>query len=258
MDLALKERVAFIAGSSRGIGKAIARSFLREGARVVISGRGKEYVDQAANEFRDEFGSDSIIGIAGDLTDAEVIQRSLEQVSEKWGRIDIAVANIGSGSAKVGWQSDAAAWSGVFAINFFSATALLKEAIPYLARNGRGSAVIVSSIVGVEATNAPLAYSSAKAALLNYSKNLSRVVSSLGVRVNVVAPGNILFEGGTWETHVKNRPDEVAQYIKSEVPLSRFGTPEEIANFVVFLSSPNAAFATGTCIVIDGGQTRTI
>ena len=258
MNLDLKERIAFIAGSSRGIGKAISRSFLQEGARVVISGRQKEAVDLTAGELQNEFNHDSIISIVGDLTDTETIQKSLRKVAEKWGGIDVVVANIGSGTAKMGWQLNVSDWASVFALNFFGTTTLMNEAIPYLAKRGRSSAVIVSSIAGVEGTNAPLAYSSAKAALLNYGKNLSRIVASDGIRVNVVAPGNILFEGGSWEKHVKNRPEEVAHYIKAEVPMARFGKPEEIADFVVFLSSSRASFATGSCIVVDGGQTRAI
>ena len=258
MNLALKEHVAFIAGSSQGIGKAIARSFLHEGARVVISGRRKEIADQTSREFQEEFGLNSILTLVGDLTNAETIRTSLQRVSDQWGAIDSVVANIGSGTAKTGWQLDAADWSRVFDVNFFGTTCLLQEAMPFLAKNGKGSVVIISSIAGVEATNAPLGYSSAKAALLNYGKNLSRLVAPLGIRVNLVAPGNILFQNGSWEKHLKDRPEDVAHYIKSEVPLARFGTPEEIADFVVFLSSPKASFATGMCVVVDGGQTRTI
>jgi 3-oxoacyl-[acyl-carrier protein] reductase len=110
----------------------------------------------------------------------------------------------------------------------------------------------------VESTPAPLPYSAAKAALINYAKNVSRLVGTNQVRVNCVAPGNILFPGGSWERHIEQRHDEVMNYIRTEVPLGRFGTPEEIADLVVFLSSDRASFITGACVIADGGQTRGI
>jgi len=112
--------------------------------------------------------------------------------------------------------------------------------------------------VGLESTSAPLPYSAAKAALVNYGKNLARQVGPSNVRVNCVAPGNILFPGGSWDRHLSERRDEVLHLINVEVPLQRFGRPEEIADLIVFLSSDRAAFITGACIVADGGQTRSL
>jgi 3-oxoacyl-[acyl-carrier protein] reductase len=134
---------------------------------------------------------------------------------------------------------------------------LAQAAIPYLQRRG-GSILFIGSIVGVEATAAPLPYSAAKAALANYSKNLSRAVAEYGIRVNCLAPGNVLFPGGSWERHLNERREEVEDMISREVPQKRFGTPEEIAEFAAYLVSPRAGFATGGCYVIDGGQTRRI
>ena len=121
---------------------------------------------------------------------------------------------------------------------------------------GSGNILFIASIVGVEATPAPLPYSAAKAALINYSKNLARQVAREGVRVNCVAPGNILFPGGTWERHLERDRAAVTKKIEDEVPMGRFGTPEEIAGLAVFLCSPRASFITGSCFVADGGQTR--
>jgi 3-oxoacyl-[acyl-carrier protein] reductase len=121
-----------------------------------------------------------------------------------------------------------------------------------------GSIVFISSIVGVEATPAPLPYSAAKAALLNYSKNLSRAVADKKIRVNSIAPGNILFPGGSWEKHLAARRASVEELIAKEVPQKRFGTPEEIAALATFLCSDVSGFATGACYVMDGGQTRSL
>jgi 3-oxoacyl-[acyl-carrier protein] reductase len=140
-------------------------------------------------------------------------------------------------------------------LNFFSSVRLAQAAIPYMQVSG-GSIILVSSIVGIEATPAPLPYSAAKAALINYGKNLSRAVAEHKIRVNTIAPGNVLFPGGTWEKHLANRRESVEAYITAEVPMNRFGTPQEISNIVVFLASPAANFVTGGCYVVDGGQTR--
>ena len=113
-----------------------------------------------------------------------------------------------------------------------------------------------SSIAGCEALSAPLPYSAAKAALINVTKNLSRMVGSHGIRVNAVAPGNVLFPGGSWEKKLTENREFFEEYIRREVPLQRFGRAEEVADAVVYLASERASFMTGACVVLDGGQTR--
>jgi 3-oxoacyl-[acyl-carrier protein] reductase len=257
MDLLVKDQVAFVAGSSRGIGKAIAVALLREGSRVCITGRDATVLHQAAVELRSAFPNASLMEFAGDLTSTPVIASALDVVSREWGRLDILVANLGSGSGKPGWKQDEAEWERLFNLNFFGSVRLAQAAIPHLQARG-GSVLFISSIVAVEATPAPLPYTAAKAALLNYAKNLSRILAPDNIRVNCIAPGNILFPGGSWERHLNNRRESVERYIEQEVPVKRFGAPEEIADFAAFVVSPVAKFATGACFVVDGGQTRTI
>ena len=256
MNLELQEQVAFIAGSSRGIGKAIARGFLREGSRVVITGRNAESLHRCEAELGNEFSPERVISIPGDMTDRVTIRLALANVRERWGRIDCLVANIGSGRGTPGWQVDDDAWQQGFETNFHAAVRVVTETLREMTTAKRGSIVIISSIVGVESTPAPLAYSCAKAALHALTKNLSRQVAGDGIRVNAIAPGNILFEGGSWEKHLEARRDSVLQYIATEVPMQRFGKPEEIADLAVFLCSNRATFVTGACVVADGGQTR--
>lgn len=258
MDLELTDKVAFIAGSSRGIGHEIAHRFLREGARVVISGREKEHVERTGDELAAQFGREKILQLVGDLTHADFIRDSIEKVLSAWGKIDALVANIGSGRAAPGWQFEPEEWMRIYEVNLFGSMRLTQALLPHFVKNKEGSMVLIGSIAGIEATKAPLGYGSAKAALAHYGKNLARQLGAEGVRVNVVAPGNILFPGGTWETHLYERQEQVTRYIESEVPLRRFGKPEEIADFVVFLCSPRASFATGMILAIDGGQVRSI
>jgi 3-oxoacyl-[acyl-carrier protein] reductase len=256
MDFQLTDRVAIVAGSSRGIGRAIAYTLLQEGCRVCITGRDPIALNEASQDLRAKF-RDRVFAIPGDLTDTSAIDGALTTVNRMWGGPDILIANVGSGTGKPGWQQDQQEWERLFNLNFYGSVRLAQAGIPYLQPRG-GSILFIGSIVALEATPAPLPYSAAKAALVNYSKNLSRAVAQYGIRVNYLAPGNVSFPGGSWERHLKERREEVERYIATEVPQKRFATPEEIAGFAAYLVSPNAAFATGACFIMDGGQTRRI
>jgi 3-oxoacyl-[acyl-carrier protein] reductase len=213
-------------------------------------------LSKALAEFEAEFGKEFAISFCGDLTDSTMIEQALRKTHELWRRLDVVVANLGSGSGKTGWQLESDEWERLFQLNFWGSVNLAQSAIPLLAENQHGALLFIASITGVEATPAPLPYSAAKAALINYSKNLAGQVAKLGVRVNCIAPGNVLFPGGTWESHLKKDKNKVMQMIDSSVPLARFGTPEEIADIAVFLCSDAATFITGACLKADGGQTK--
>lgn len=256
MDLQLRDRVAFVAGSTKGIGRAIASALLAEGCRVCITGRDTDALGEATRALAAQF-EDKVLGIPGDMTDRGTIDSAFAAVCRKWGGLDILIANIGTGRGKPGWQQESAEWERLFNLNFFGSVRLAQSVIPYLQTRG-GSILFVASIVAFEATPAPLPYSAAKAALVNYSKNLSRMLASTGIRVNCLAPGNVLFDGGSWDHRLKQSREDVERYISTEVPQRRFGTPEEIAKFAAYLVSPASAFATGGCYVMDGGQTRRV
>ena len=126
--------------------------------------------------------------------------------------------------------------------------------LPLLEAAG-GNLLFIASITGLEAFGAPVDYSTAKAALIAFSKNLARKMGPRGVRVNALAPGNVIFPGGDWDQKKTDDPARVEGMLRASVPLARFGTPEEIGAAAAFLLSPRAAFITGTCLVVDGGQT---
>lgn len=256
MDLQLAGKVVLVAGSSRGIGKAIAAAFLAEGCRTAISGRQEGPLAQTRAELESWHGPERLLAYQGDLTERSAIQQARAQIQERWGKLDCVVANIGSGRGKTGWQLEEPDWHNLFQANLWGSMNLVSEVLPDMIQSRQGSIVLIASITGLESTPAPLPYSVAKAALVHYAKNLSRLVGPHEVRINCVAPGNILFPGGSWEKHLSERHDEVLRYIKAEVPLQRFGRPEEIADLVVYLSSERASFITGAVIVADGGQTR--
>ncbi len=262
MDLHLQDQVAFIAGSSRGIGRAIAATLLAEGARVVLTGRDETSLGIARTELAlgvSGPAQDRIFAINGDFTEPDTIARAFEQTVQHFGRIDHLIANLGTGSGKPGWEQPDQEWQRLFELNFFASARLTQAALPHLLRNPNGGSILyLSSIVALEATPAPLPYSAAKAALNNYAKNLARQLGPQRIRVNTIAPGNIFFPGGSWERHLATRREAVEAMLKTEVPQNRFGTPEEIASLAAYLCSPQAAFATGACYVMDGGQTRTL
>ena len=257
MELNLEDRVAFVAGSSRGIGHGIAQAFLAEGARVVLTGRDAGCLAVAARELETAAGGEGrILTIAGDLSDAAHARDAIARTLGEWGRLDCLVANVGSGTSVRGWEVGLEEWHRVFRENVWSGVATVEAALPAMLDAGAGSIVVIGSITGVEALGAPIAYGAAKAALVAYTKGLAHDVGPRGVRVNCVAPGNVLFPGGSWARRMEQDPERVREVIEREVPLRRFGTPAEVAAVVVFLASDRAAFVTGSCVIADGGQTR--
>ena len=259
MDLKLENQVIFVAGASRGIGRAIAARLLDEGARVVLTGRNEADLERTHAELEKPGHRGRVLSIAGDLIHQSVIDDALARVVSRFGTIDHLVANIGSGKGERGWNQSDDEWRRLFEVNFFGSTRLTQAALPYLLENPAGGSVLhIASIVGIEATAAPLPYSAAKAALLNYSKNLARELAPQRIRVNSIAPGNIFFEGGSWHQRSMSAPGQVQRMLESEVPQGRFGAPDDIAALAALLCSSASGFTTGSCFVVDGGQTRRI
>ncbi len=255
MNLELKDKVVFVSASSRGIGKATALAFLEEGARVMINGRDKKRLLKTYDEFHKMF-SGKIDYFRGDITKEEVVQGAKEYIIKKWKKIHVIVPNLGSGKPMKKNQMDSSEWERLFEINLFSVVKLLNIVLPEMKKQKEGSIVVVSSIAGIERTGAPLAYASAKSSLLTLIKNLSSELARSNIRINAVVPGNIYFEGGRWEEILSGNPKTVDNYIRQEVPMKRFGTPEEIADTIVWLASTKSSFTTGSCVIVDGGQTR--
>jgi 3-oxoacyl-[acyl-carrier protein] reductase len=259
MDLGLQNKVVFVAGSSRGIGRAIAAELLAEGARVVLTGRDEASLSRTHTELETPHSRDRILAVGGDLLDRSLVDEALAVTVRRFGAIDHLVANIGTGRGHTGWDQPDAEWQRLFATNFFGSVGLTQAALPYLIANPEGGSILyIASIVGREATAAPLPYCAAKAALLNYSKNMSRELAPHRIRVNSIAPGNILFDGGSWHEQLTKAPQQVQRTLEANVPQQRFGAPREIATLAAFLCSAASGFTTGACYVVDGGQTHGI
>jgi 3-oxoacyl-[acyl-carrier protein] reductase len=249
MDLGLAGKVALVTGGSRGIGHAIARALADEGCRLAINARDEATLAAAAREI-----GPAATAHAGDVTDPATARAVVDAARAAHGGLDVLVANVGDGASVPPGAETAAEWRRVFAVNLWSASNVIEAALPHLAA---GAAIVcISSICGVEALGAPVPYAAAKAALNAMVANLARPLGPRGIRLNAVAPGNVLFPGGVWERKRAEDPAAVAAMIEREVPLRRFGAPEEIAAAVAFLASPRSGFVTGTVLVADGGQTR--
>src|SRR3989344_8693264 len=253
MDLGLKDKVVVVTGSSFGIGKAIAESFLNEGARVVITGRGKDRLENTRNELVLKYDNNRVLSYTGDLTAEKEIEECLRFVVDNYGTINVLVANVGSGRPDKN-LSDKEEKMRMNRINFEGARYISEKGADILKQGSGGSIVFISSIAAFETHPALSFYSEAKSRLLSFTKILARRLAPYHIRVNAVAPGNIKFSGGRWEEIIKENP-EVLETIEKEVPMGRFGTPKEVADIVVFLASDRASFVTGACWICDGWQT---
>ncbi|MDF3820149.1 SDR family NAD(P)-dependent oxidoreductase [Leptospira sp. 96542] len=253
MELNLNNKRIVVTGASRGIGRSIAECFLKEGARVALFARTESALNDIRNSFIGKYPEANFMTIACDVTDSKSFNESIIKLKDIWFGIDILVANVGNGRSVPDPLPGSQLFDNVFNVNFKSAENVVRELIPYLVQT-QGNIIFISSIAGLEAFGAPTDYSVAKAAIIALSKNLARKLAPR-VRVNCIAPGNVYFPGGSWDEKIQKDPEQIQKLIESTVPMKRFGTPEEIADLVLFLSSERASFITGSCIVIDGGQT---
>ncbi len=252
MDLELKGKRVLITGSSRGIGRGIALGFLREGAEVVVTGRSLSALQEVRREAKSLAGKAKFF--KGDLTHQSARHQLVKEFSGNG--LDVLVLNLGSGKSCPGLQADEGEWIRVFQLNLFSAAETLRLFHPALCRAKKATVTVIGSIAGLHALGAPAAYGAAKAALSHWAKSMSRELAGDGIRINLVAPGNIYFKGGTWDLKQQKNLKAVRAMLKREVALQRFGSVEEIADATLFLSSNRASFITGACLIVDGGQVR--
>jgi 3-oxoacyl-[acyl-carrier protein] reductase len=248
VDLGLEGRVALVSAATRGIGLAIAHALAAEGARLAVAARTPPDVDRVAQELNGH-------GIAADLLTPEGCRAAVEQTEQSLGPVEILVNNLGARAGSSWEDTGPEQFEAALGGNLLPAVRLTELVLPGMRARGWGRVVVISSIWGREAGGAP-AYNAAKAAEISFTKSLAREVAGDGVTVNCVAPGSILWEGGGWERRQKADPEGIRDFVEREMPLGRFGEPEEVAAVVAFLCSTRASLVNGACIPVDGGQSR--
>lgn len=250
MQLNLNNKNVLITGASRGIGLAIANSFINEGSKVISISRNSLNVEDSKKNIEERFWH-----VKADVTKADDFQIIQESVIRNFnGKIDVLICNVGSGKSVKPGDESLDEWMRSFNINFFSTTNTIELLGKYLRKDS--NIICISSICGLEALGAPLTYSAAKAALNSYVVGASKVFGKKEIRINAVAPGNILFKGSTWEEKLQKNPQGVKEMLEKEVALGELGSVEDVAYTVLFLASERAKFITGSIIVVDGGQVR--
>jgi len=253
VELGLADKVAVVTGGSKGIGRSVVLELAAEGCKIAFSARGADSLEATARDAR-ELGA-VVLPVAADMTNGDDVERLIDNTVNKFGGIDILVNNVGGSRGSKTWEAPDEDWDLVFDINLFAAVRTTRLAIPLMRERGGGRVINISSIYGRE-SGGSMTYNSSKASMISWSKSLARQLAQESILVNVVAPGSIYFPGGSWERRQQEIPEYFSRFIETDLPLGRFGCPEEVSAMVAFLASERASLMTGACINVDGGQSR--
>jgi 3-oxoacyl-[acyl-carrier protein] reductase len=263
MDLGLKGKVAVVAASSKGLGKATARTLAREGALVTVNGREAGTLKATADEIRSETGAD-VIEIVGDMTNPADIDRLISETVEKRGGLDILVCNAGGppSGAFSNFPEDQP-WLDAVNLNLMSTLRLMRAAIPHLEARGGGSITNIVSTSVKQPIGHLILSNTARTAVIGLAKSVSLDYAEKNIRVNNVCPGSTLTDRITSLAKTRaeksgRSQEEILAEDAAAIPMGRLGTPQEFANVVVFMASPAAAYVTGTTLQVDGGNVRSL
>ena len=256
MDLGLRDKVALITGSSRGLGLAGATALAAEGCRVVLTARGAEQLERSAAGVRKAAGGeDRVATVAADLSTARGIAESVETAVTAFGGLDILINNMGLARGTTIVETSDDQWEEAFEQTLYPAIRASRLAVPHMRRRGGGVIIMVTSIWGRE-SGGRMTYNAVKAAQTSLAKAMAQQLAADGIRVLSVAPRSILFPGGSWHKRQQADPEGIAEFVRRELPFGRFGRAEEVGDVVAFLASPRASWVSGASVVVDGCQSK--
>jgi 3-oxoacyl-[acyl-carrier protein] reductase len=256
MDLLLTDKVAIVTGSSRGLGLASARALVAEGCRVCICARGAETLAEAALEVEAVAKRPNmVIAVQADVSTEAGVEMVITRAVETFGVLDILVNNVGRAGGSDLLGTTDAEWKAAFDETLFPAIRASRLAVPHMRHRGGGSIIMIASIWGRE-SGGRMTYNAVKAAEISLAKAMAQQLAPANIRVNSIAPGSILFPGGSWHKRQQADPEGIADFIKRELPFGRFGRADEVASVVTFLASSRASWISGASIPVDGVQGR--
>lgn len=242
-----KKKTVFISGSSSGIGYALAKRYKLLGYTVIINGTNKSKLKKASMSLNCDY-------FLGDLTNKNKIDLLVNNLKKKYNHLDTLICNLGNGEFKKNNKD----YVNAFKYNFYP-TVNLVESSKKILKKGKSKIICISSICGLESIEgAPIGYSIAKSALNFYIKLISKELAEIQVSINGIIPGNIYFPGSTWDIKMKYSPKKTKKYIKSNVPMNKFGTTKNIFEVCKMLTENTDNFITGSLFKLDGGQTKSI
>lgn len=258
MDLELEDKIAIVTGSSRGLGLASARALVEEGCRVALCARGQGKLDEAAAALRELARTpDHVLPLVADVSTPEGVEHVMARTVEAFGGLDILVNNVGLAGGSTIVDTTDAEWREAIDQTLFPAVRASRLAVPHMRRRGGGTIVMIASIWGRE-SGGRMTYNAVKAAEISLAKSMAQQLARDNIRVNSVAPGSILFPGGSWHRRQQEDPAGIANFVMRELPFGRFGRPEEVGAVVAFLVSPRASWISGASVPVDGCQSRSL
>lgn len=253
MELGLKNRTAFVAASSQGLGKSVATELAREGARVVINGRSEETLNKTREEIQSKFNT-QIIAIAGDLSKAEDRDRIVKKILGEFGHIDILVTNTGGPPSGKFEDFDQADWDNAYQLLLGSAVSIMRSFIPGMKEQNWGRIISITSQAVKQPVENLILSNSVRASVAGLTKTLASELGEFNITVNNVMPGYT--NTNRLKNLIEKNPD--MEKVTKDIPLKRFGEPDEFAAAVTFLASEKASYITGVSLAVDGGWIKSI